>query len=540
MKKFLLSLATVLCMGSFASADEVTFDFTSNTYGFTPVYTDSNTKYIANGSTATQDPITLTLDEATNTTEAWRNWSDGLRAYGKLKKPTLTVSGANITQVAFTFKSGETVTADSGTMEKNSSATTNTWNGNATDVTFTITGANAALTKLVITYGEPSGVVVTAPKFSPVGGTYNEAQTVTITADEGTTIYYTIDGQNPSDEVGDIYTAPITVDKTMTIKAIAYDADDNKSTITTETYTIVELYPGAEGDGTKANPFNAAGAYNAALLGSTAEVYVTGTVVSISEISTQFGNATYYISADGTETNQFYIYRGYSLDGQKFTSEDELKVGDKVVVMGKLTTYKDVPQLANGNKLISINGEGGDPIVLEGEGTEANPFTVADVIAINPSSTTSNTDYPEKYWINGYIVGYSSSASNALTPVFNADEADSQTNLILGPTPDCKDITLCVPVQLPAGKIRTELNLQDNPTRLGQEVSVYGNIYKYFSVPGIRNVSDYKLAADGIDAVEIDENAPVEYFNLQGVRVENPANGLYIMRQGDKVVKVIK
>ena len=44
----------------------------------------------------------------------------------------------------------------------------------------------------------------------------------------------------------------------------------------------------------------------------------------------------------------------------------------------------------------------------------------------------------------------------------------------------------------------------------------------------------------GVEGIEIDENAPVEYYNLQGVRVENPANGLYIMRQGDKVVKVIK
>lgn len=42
-----------------------------------------------------------------------------------------------------------------------------------------------------------------------------------------------------------------------------------------------------------------------------------------------------------------------------------------------------------------------------------------------------------------------------------------------------------------------------------------------------------------ISEIEADTNAPVEYFNLQGVRVENPANGLYIMRQGSKAVKVI-
>lgn len=42
-----------------------------------------------------------------------------------------------------------------------------------------------------------------------------------------------------------------------------------------------------------------------------------------------------------------------------------------------------------------------------------------------------------------------------------------------------------------------------------------------------------------VEAVEADVNAPVEYYNLQGVRVAEPANGLYIRRQGNTVTKVI-
>jgi len=43
----------------------------------------------------------------------------------------------------------------------------------------------------------------------------------------------------------------------------------------------------------------------------------------------------------------------------------------------------------------------------------------------------------------------------------------------------------------------------------------------------------------GIADINVDNaNAPVEYFNLQGIRVENPANGLYIRRQGTKVEKI--
>lgn len=40
-----------------------------------------------------------------------------------------------------------------------------------------------------------------------------------------------------------------------------------------------------------------------------------------------------------------------------------------------------------------------------------------------------------------------------------------------------------------------------------------------------------------IAGIEADENAPVEYYNLQGIRVAEPENGLYIVRQGNKVSK---
>lgn len=43
----------------------------------------------------------------------------------------------------------------------------------------------------------------------------------------------------------------------------------------------------------------------------------------------------------------------------------------------------------------------------------------------------------------------------------------------------------------------------------------------------------------GIAGIAADSNAPVEYYNLQGVRVDNPENGLYIKVQGNKAAKVI-
>ena len=46
-------------------------------------------------------------------------------------------------------------------------------------------------------------------------------------------------------------------------------------------------------------------------------------------------------------------------------------------------------------------------------------------------------------------------------------------------------------------------------------------------------------AASGIEEVDADANAPVEYYNLQGVKVANPENGIFIKKQGNKTTKVV-
>lgn len=51
---------------------------------------------------------------------------------------------------------------------------------------------------------------------------------------------------------------------------------------------------------------------------------------------------------------------------------------------------------------------------------------------------------------------------------------------------------------------------------------------------------DTEAAINEVSADSFDKNAPVEYFNLQGMRVNNPEGGIFIMRQGNKVAKVIR
>ena len=177
--------------------------------------------------------------------------------------------------------------------------------------------------------------------------TFLESTTVTITANqEGATVYYTTDGTTPTDK-STKYTEPITLTETTTVKAIAY-LNGTASEVAEKTFT-------------KTEPISVAKALEILANGTqtTSNVYVSGTIVEVSELSTQFGNASYTISDDGTSTSTLTVFRGKYLGNAKFTAEDHINAGNKVVVCGVLKNYaKDdttTPQLTN-SYLVSING----------------------------------------------------------------------------------------------------------------------------------------------------------------------------------------
>jgi hypothetical protein len=72
-----------------------------------------------------------------------------------------------------------------------------------------------------------------------------------------------------------------------------------------------------------------------------------------------YGNASYWISADGTENEEFQIYRSLYFNGEKYTEGTDIKVGDEVIVYGALMNYKgNTPEtVANENWLYSLNGK---------------------------------------------------------------------------------------------------------------------------------------------------------------------------------------
>ena len=73
---------------------------------------------------------------------------------------------------------------------------------------------------------------------NPVGGIYNSAQSVTLTANEPATIYYTIDGSDPTATPNNKYSTPISITSTTTLKFMAVDTAGNTGDIYIQTYTI--------------------------------------------------------------------------------------------------------------------------------------------------------------------------------------------------------------------------------------------------------------------------------------------------------------
>ena len=133
----------------------------------------------------------------------------------------------------------------------------------------------------------------------------------------------------------------------------------------------------AKGTGTLDDPYNPAGA--AAAVASltwtstteyqtTDEVYVKGKISKIADKGTYtdggtYGNATFYITETGESTGtEFYVYRILYLGNKKYvTGQTDIKVGDEVIIYGKLMNYRgNTPETASGCYLYSLNGETGN------------------------------------------------------------------------------------------------------------------------------------------------------------------------------------
>lgn len=182
------------------------------------------------------------------------------------------------------------------------------------------------------------------PTITVPTGVFLDSKEITITSSEGASIFYTTDDSEPtsSSTAYDPSNKP-SISATTTLKAIATKSGWSDSDVATETFT--KIVPKTVGEALTAI---AALAKN----GTIENQYVRGIVSTTGSISS--GAVTYYISADGTTTNQLQVYKGKGIDGANFTAQTNLELGDEVVVNGTLKNYNgNTPEFDAGSQVIS-------------------------------------------------------------------------------------------------------------------------------------------------------------------------------------------
>ncbi|MFE4708160.1 endonuclease [Peribacillus simplex] len=186
--------------------------------------------------------------------------------------------------------------------------------------------------------------------------------------------------------------------------------------------------------------------------------------------------------------------------------------------------------------------------------------TISVMEAINNNSGTAT--------VKGYIVGTAKSG----TSYQQTSPFTESTNIGIADNPDETDVKKIMPVQLPAGNIRTALNLVEHPELLKAQVAITGKLEKYFSVPGLKSATDYTIITDGgttpeqpdvkvldsiaeartntEDVVQVDGvvTTGLGYWGGKGFYIQDETAGLYVygsswpadVKQGDKVTLIGK
>ena len=154
---------------------------------------------------------------------------------------TITPNNKQITSIVFEATSAAYATALASSTWTNATA-----EANSTHVVVTAAGAGAVssvigttcgFTTVRVAYTDIDASIPATPTFSVAAGTYTSAQSVEISCEtQGATIYYTLDGSDP-DNTKAQYSGAISVEESMTIKAIAIK-DDKSSAVATAAYTI--------------------------------------------------------------------------------------------------------------------------------------------------------------------------------------------------------------------------------------------------------------------------------------------------------------
>ena len=421
-----LAMIAVLCAG------------VSGAWGGTYSYTFSGKQFSSNTSVALGD-VSWTLAGNGNylgyDATKGQQFGSGSSPYKSLSLSTSAISGT-ITKIVINASGANSVIATIsctvggkafGTQAQNLSATATdyTFSGSASgDIVISMaqTSSKALYIKSIeVTFEGDAPVVETCatPTFSVESGVYTSARSVSIESTSGATIYYTTDGNNPTTSSSE-YKSAITVSETMTIKAIAVKGGYNNSQVASATYAILQHA------GTEADPYtiaDARAAYEAGV--GTTNVCVKGKVSEVSNFYETDGQLTYKLYDNTiTDGNEFQVFKGKGLNGANFTSKEDLKWNDEVIVKGEIDKWSTTYEFKANSQIVS-RVEYKEPIInpavreitLEYNETEGS---------IEYSITNPKEDYELSAWASSEDTWIKNIAVTADKVTFQCDENDTE------------------------------------------------------------------------------------------------------------------
>ena len=584
MKKLLLSLAAVVCAWGSAIATPVTIDFSKQGY--------SNATDIT---TLTVDGVTVTFDKNTNSNGTkWYDSGSSLRMYAS-NTVTISVTGDNyLSEITFNTTAANPFLSDSKASVGDFNISDATWTSTSNDVkSVTITNGtgNSGQARFSIITVALNGESITpseTPKYNVAqaidaikGGYTGQAEITGIVStvksfnDTYGSITYYISDDGTTENQLQVYgglglngakfesLTSVQVGAKVVVKGNVKMYNDEPEV---DMNSTLLSYVAPEGGETPSTPnpegeITVAKALEYITSGNipSGKVQVKGVISEITEINSQYGNATFIIKDALTDEAGLTVFRCKWLNGVNFTG-NEIAVSGNIVVEGTLQNYDGTPEISTGGVVVSYDGPKGEEPDKPGTPTgDSVTFNFADITSLNPAyqvvEGTTEYDVTDVTFTAGVITleGTAKEGASNKPRLFQASNTNQWTYRFYN------DNTITIAVDdsdyVITGIVFVATNL--NTSNIVFTNGTFSdNIFTPESNSGVENMTISKTATGnnptitsatvyyttkaGIEGVVAeDSNAPVEYFNLQGVRVANPENGLFIRRQGNTVTKVL-
>ena len=282
-----------------------------------------------------------------NPAETIRLSTDGIQ--GNVKSIKVSTSGASSVDATLQVSVGGTQYGNA--IELTSSSTEYEFAGTGSgtiELLYNVVKRAVYIKAIEVVYEQGAATQVAAPVLTPGSTNFTDQLTVTATcATDGATIYYTMDGSEPTTGSAVFPAEGLTLTETTTVKAMAANGKLENSNVAEETYTKVTAMSIAE---FKALENNAEGMLD-----------LTGAVV------TAVGSSDIFVQ--DAEGNGIDLYR----------SNQDWNVGDVLsgVASGSFVLYNNMPEFSNGD----FSGVTATP----GTGVAPKVVTIAELLA-NPAA----------------------------------------------------------------------------------------------------------------------------------------------------------